>query len=67
MNYIKSNGTFCCVFLYCDMLRGNQHGGHENDDLQNWFDMTSDENPLFYNYFYRFSGICRFLSKILHF
>ena len=28
------------------MQRGNQHGGHENDDLQNWLDMTSHENPL---------------------
>ena len=46
MNLIKSNGTFCCVFLYRAILRGNQHGGHENDDLQNWLDMTSHENPL---------------------
>ena len=29
MNRIKSNGTFCCIFLYRAMLRGNQHG---NDD-----------------------------------
>ena len=28
------------------MLRGNQHGGCEYDDLQNWIDMTSHENPL---------------------
>ena len=28
------------------MLRGNQHGGFEYDDLQNWLDMTSHENPL---------------------
>ena len=28
------------------MLRGNQHGGCEYDDLQNWLDMTSHENPL---------------------
>ena len=29
------------------MLRGNQHGGYEYDDLQNWLDMTSHENHLF--------------------
>ena len=28
------------------MQRGNQHGGHEYDDLQNWFDVTSHENRL---------------------
>ena len=28
------------------MLRGNQHGGRRYDDLQNWLDMTSHENPL---------------------
>ena len=26
------------------MLRGNQHGGREYDDLQNWLDMTSHKN-----------------------
>ena len=49
MNWIKSNSTFCCVFLYRVMLRGNQHGGREYDDLQNWPDMTSHENPLLEN------------------
>ena len=39
-------GTFLCVFLYLAMLRGNQHGGREYDDLQNWLDMMSHENPL---------------------
>ena len=29
------------------MLRGNQHGGREFVDLQNWLHMTSHENPLF--------------------
>ena len=43
MGLIKSNRTFCCVFLYHAMLRGNQHGGHKNDDLQNWLDMASHE------------------------
>ena len=28
------------------MATGHQHGGRENDDLQNWLDMTSYENPL---------------------
>ena len=47
MNYElnESNETFCCVFLYCAMLRGNQHGGREYDDLQNWLHMTSHEKP----------------------
>ena len=27
--------------------KGNQHGGRKLDDLQNWLDMTSHENPLF--------------------
>ena len=31
------------------MLRGNQHGGREYDDLQNWLDMTSHENPLLHS------------------
>ena len=26
--------------------RKKKHGGHEYDDLQNWLDMTSHENPL---------------------
>ena len=26
--------------------KGNQYGGREYDDLQNWLDMTSHENPL---------------------
>ena len=28
------------------MLRGNQHGGREYDDLQSWLDMTSHEKPV---------------------
>ena len=28
------------------MPRGNQHGGREYDDLQNWRDITSHETPL---------------------
>ena len=28
------------------MQRGNQHGSCKYDDLQNWLDMTSHENPL---------------------
>ena len=28
------------------MRSGNQHGGRKYDDLQNWLDMTSHENPL---------------------
>ena len=47
MDWTKSNRTFCCILLYCAMLRGNQHGSFEYDDLQNWLDMTSHENPLF--------------------
>ena len=34
MRRIKRNRTFCCVFLYRAMLRENQHGGREYDDLQ---------------------------------
>ena len=33
----KSNGTFCCVFLFRAMLIGNQYGDRKNNDLQNWF------------------------------
>ena len=33
------------------MLRGNQHGGCKYDDLQNWLDMTSLENPLLRYFF----------------
>ena len=44
---MKSSGTFCCVFQYQTVGRGNQHGGGEYDDLQNWPDMTSHENPRF--------------------
>ena len=29
------------------MLGGNQHGGREQDDLQNYLDMASHENPLY--------------------
>ena len=43
MNKIKSIGAFCCIFLYQAMLRGNQHGGREYDDLQNSLDMSSHE------------------------
>ena len=37
--------------LYFPILghaKGNQHGGREKDDLQNWLDMTSHENPLLF-------------------
>ena len=33
MIWIKSNGTFCCVYLYCSILRRNQHGGRKYDDF----------------------------------
>ena len=29
---------------------GNQNGGHEYDNLQNWFDMTSHEHLLLSEY-----------------
>ena len=45
---IKNLWTFFYSFQYQDVQRGNQHGGHEYNDLQNWFDMTSHENPLLY-------------------
>ena len=38
-------GHFVDVFLQCGMLRENQHGGCEYDDLQNWHDVMSHENP----------------------
>ena len=37
--------SFCCIFHYRAMLRGNQHGGRKYDDLQNWLEMISHENP----------------------
>ena len=43
---MKSSGTFCCVFQYHTVEKGNQHGGREYDDLQNLPDMTSHVNPL---------------------
>ena len=36
------------------MLSGSQHGGREYDDLQNWFDMMSHENPLLYSKIFQF-------------
>ena len=36
---IKSSGTFSCVFQYQTVGKGNQHGGREYDDLQNWRNM----------------------------
>ena len=38
---MKSSGTFCCVFHYQNVGKGNQHGGRQYD-LQNWL-MTSHE------------------------
>ena len=40
------SGTFCYIFLYRPVATGNQHGGREYGDLQNWPDMTSHEKPL---------------------
>ena len=34
-------------FQYRSVLKGNQYGGGEYDDWQNWLDMTSHEKPLF--------------------
>ena len=42
---MKCSGTFCCVFQYQIMEEGNQHGGRKYDDLQNWLNMTTHENP----------------------
>ena len=42
------------------MLRGNQHGGREYDDLQNWLDMTSHENPLYEERPVYFTRWCHF-------
>ena len=45
---MKSLGTFCCVFQYQTVEKGNQHGSHEYDDLKNLLDdMTSHENPVY--------------------
>ena len=44
-SFKKSSGTFCC-FPIPHSVKGNQHGIREYDDLQNWLDMTSHENPL---------------------
>ena len=48
---MKNSGTFCCVFQHQTVEKGNQHGGRKYDDyfndLQNWLDMTSHENPYF--------------------
>ena len=46
---IKSSWTLCCVFQFRTAGKGNQHGGREFDDLQNWLDMASRENPLYWN------------------
>ena len=46
MNYMKSSGAFCCVFQCQTVGKGNQHGGREYDDLQNWLYMTSHVDPL---------------------
>ena len=35
------------------MLRGNQHGGRKYDDLQNWLNMTSHENPLLFAFVHK--------------
>ena len=32
---MKSSGTFCCVFQYQTVGKGNKYGGHEYDDLHN--------------------------------
>ena len=44
---LHKNRTFCCVFQYHPVRRGNQHGSRGYDDLQNLLDMTSHESPLF--------------------
>ena len=43
---MKINRTFCGAFQYHPVRSGNQQGGREYDDLQNWLDITSHENPL---------------------
>ena len=47
---MKSFRTFCCVFQYQTKGKGSQHGSRKYDDLQNWHDMTSHENPLLLSY-----------------
>ena len=44
---MESNRTFCCVFHYCAKWRGNQHGGHKYNELQNWFHVISHANRVF--------------------
>ena len=48
MNYIESYETFSRVLKYRVVQKETmyQHGGRPYDDLQNWLDMTSLENPL---------------------
>ena len=35
------------VFPIPDHAKGNQHGGRKYEDLHDWLDMTSHENPLY--------------------
>ena len=44
-------------------VEGNQHGGCEYDDLQNWFDMTSHENPWQYTWV---SQVCWEYESVMH-
>ena len=41
---------------YKSIGSGNQHGGRECDDLQNWLHMKSHENPLSDTTFLRTNG-----------
>ena len=36
---------FVVFSIYHAVQRGNQHGRCKYDDLQNWLDMMSHENP----------------------
>ena len=47
-------------------VKGNQHGSCEYDDLQNWLDMTSHENPLLHGCVY-FEVTCQNLVVSLSF
>ena len=42
----KKERDILLYFPIPGFTKGNQHGGREWDDLQNWLDMTSHENPL---------------------
>ena len=44
---MKNSGTFCCVFQYQTVGKGNQHS-HKYDDFQNWLNMTSHETLCFF-------------------